>query len=313
MSLIRDAFVDFPSFESPWWCRGGHLQTLAAHFFQNPKKSLMFRRFIIYTRDGDPLVCYHHPGQSGKMILLFHGLSGSSYSGYMIRLGNQFAALGHDVVLVNHRGAHPVLTQSHGIYHSGRSEDMSDVFEWARKNHPDRFQVAVGFSMSANILLLNRAGVRSAFQPDLAIAINGPIDLKNAAKRLDQGFNKIYGLNFTRELAKMSGFKTWPISIYEFDEQFTAPQAGYQSAEHYYEQCSAKNYLHLIEQPTLVLTAEDDPFIDKNVYEQTTWPKSVAVRIEGTGGHLGYLQKSDEARIFWMDQLLDKVVRSIEL
>lgn len=189
------------------------MQTLTAHFLKKQMKSSLFRPFVIYTRDGDPLVCYHHPGQSGKMILLFHGLSGSSYSGYMIRLGNHFAGLGHDVVLVNHRGAHPVFSQSQGIYHSGRSEDMSDVFEWARKNHPDKFQVAVGFSMSANILLLNRAGLRSAFQPDLAIAINGPIDLKNAAKRLERGLNKIYGLNFTRELVNMSGFKKWPISM----------------------------------------------------------------------------------------------------
>lgn len=305
---LKSKLISYPSLVSPFWCRGGHFHTLVAHFAPQEKKDPGFYRFSIDTKDGDSLVCYHHKGTTNKIVLLFHGLAGSSYSGYMVRLGNRFARQGHQVLLVNHRGAHPELSKSKEIYHSGRSEDISTVIEWVRNYKSELYQIAIGFSMSANIVLLNRAGVRSPHQPDFTVAVNAPIDLGDAARRLDEGFNKAYGLFFTKQLVQMSQTERWPVSVREFDEKFTSQRAGYKSAHDYYDQCSAKKYLHQITRPTLVLTAEDDPFISSSIYQQLAWPSSVAIRIEKEGGHLGYIQKAQTRSWSWMDEYLDFVV-----
>ncbi|MGZ3805828.1 MAG: alpha/beta fold hydrolase, partial [Pseudobdellovibrionaceae bacterium] len=201
---MNRVFIEFlnsyPSMQAPVWCAGGHLQTLAGHLLPQEKLREGFVQRNIVTQDGDTLVSFLYKGRSEKIIALFHGLAGSTNSGYMIRLGNLFSFQGHSVLLVNHRGAHPDFPLAKEIYHSGRSEDMSAVFSWVRKEFSDLYLIAMGFSMSANILLLNLAGVRSEHQPDFAVAANAPLNLGDACRLLDTGVNRIYGLYFTKEL-----------------------------------------------------------------------------------------------------------------
>lgn len=301
----------FPKLEPPAWCRGGHLQTLTGHFSSHGKLAPDFSLHKIPIGDGDELISFFHRGQSDKVIVLFHGLAGSTDSGYMVRLGNLFAGLEHNVLLVNHRGAHPEYSEANGIYHSGRSEDMSAVFGWLRKQEPRLFQIAFGFSMSGNILLLNLAGVRSEHKPDFAVVANAPIDLEDASNRLDQGFNRLYGVNFTRDLGIQHDLRKWVLSIREFDEMFTAPRAGYKSAVDYYTHCSASKLIPQIQVPAVVLTAKDDPFISSSLYEKAAWPEQIHFRLENFGGHLGYIQKNGLGYRHWLDEYLAFIVAMI--
>jgi predicted alpha/beta-fold hydrolase len=306
---FKGKLLNFPTCKEPVWCRGGHAQTLFGHFFKKESKLSSFRRIRISTYDDNSLFCYLHEGTNEKVIVLFHGLTGSSYSGYMTRLGNRFAKQGNTVLLVNHRGAHPFLKESESLYHSGRSEDASAVFEWLRESFPKKLIVAIGFSMSANILLLNAAGIRSKEKPDFLIAVNGPIDLLKTVRNIDNGINRFYGHSFLREMMKMHLTDNIPHTIFEYDQRYTAPRGGFASAHDYYRQCSALNYVKEISIPTLILAAKNDPIISSEMYFVTKWPESVCIRMEESGGHLGYIQKLSQSSFFWMDEYFDYAIQ----
>ena len=50
-------------------------------------------------------------------------------------------------------------------------------------------------------------------------------------------------------------------TIRQFDEAYTAPHHGFRDATDYYHRASAMRVLDRIAVPTLILTAENDPFV----------------------------------------------------
>src|SRR5690606_22088653 len=104
--------------------------------------------------------------------------------------------------LTNHRGCGEGAGLATGPYHSGRAEDISSVIAYGRELFPDAKHIAIGVSLSANALLLLAAGQRASIKPDLAIAINAPIDLEKSAINLKSGLNRIYDLHFLKSLKK---------------------------------------------------------------------------------------------------------------
>jgi uncharacterized protein len=301
---LLDFVTNYQKCQPPVWLRGGHAQTIYAHFTSNPKLQFPIEPVKINVGTDD-LSCYLFKGTSNTIISLFHGLGGSTQSSYIIRLANLLSETGHSVLMVNHRGADANKPEkSQELYHSGRSDDASKVMEWVKASFPKHFHIAIGFSMSANILLLNSAGYKSQNFPDFTIAVNGPIHLADSARRLDSGLNHIYARKFTYDLYKMLGQTHIPISIQKFDQMITAPHNNFSSADEYYEKCSAFFQIENIKIPTLVLTAEDDPFINSEWYLKAKWPESVYLRIEKQGGHLGYLHQGDGKISRWMDQFL---------
>lgn len=299
---LKDKILSYPVCQTSLWCRSGHMQTLLGHLSSKPRLRIQVSEKVIPVEGGDHLRSFYYQGQNSNLVILLHGLAGSTESGYIIRLANQLAEEGHHVLMVNHRGALPSDNQSRQIYHSGRSDDLSALFSWCKREFPLLSQIAVGFSMSANILLLNLGGFKSKHQPDFAIAVNGPICLEAASKKLSQGLNLIYGTHFVQVLSRAKKIKSkWNTTIGQFDENFTAPMGGFQNAKEYYESCSAKKYVEKIKTPTIVLTAEDDPFVSAKDYRNVNWPEQVIVRIEKNGGHLGYLHRS---WFRWMDKFI---------
>ncbi|MEX0728010.1 MAG: hypothetical protein WD065_17175, partial [Planctomycetaceae bacterium] len=148
-----------------------------------------------------------------------------------------------------------------------------------------------------------------------AIAVNPPIDLAGCVSRLSSPINRVYDRFFTTHLhrqilkiaATVSGappvpFARRPSGLWEFDEYFTAPVAGYKNAEHYYRSCSAAQFLPAIRIPTLILTSADDPLVPASRFETTERSSAVTLNIASSGGHLGYVsrQNGDPDRR-WMD------------
>lgn len=320
---LREKLLKFPACDAPFWSRGGHRQTLAGHFFWNENKKYQSEQVDIPLSHGDVSHCYLYRGKSKTVVALFHGLSGNTDSAYITRLANQLYAQEHSFLLVNHRGAHSEFPLSQHIYHSGRSGDISEIIKWLRQKFPNQFLITAGFSMSGNIVLLNACGVDSVHWPDFAISVNGAIDLAHASMLLDRGFNQIYAQQFTYDLTRSRNVPGWPMRIRTLDERVTAPMAGYKNADEYYRQCSAKLYVQQMKIPTLVVTAEDDPFVPVQTYREASWSEKAILRIEKHGGHLGYVQKpknliNDKAGQFlplrkWMDQYFFYVIKELEL
>jgi hypothetical protein len=255
--------------------------------------------------DGDQLAGRHYPGETRTLILVFHGLGGDDQAHYVRRTVALARSLGHHVWTINHRGCGEGRGLASGPYHSGSGDDLGAVFQAARDRHPGLCQLAVGYSLSANALLLNLGGGLPGVvaRPDCAIAVNPPVDLAACSGTIHQGLSRLYELRFIKRCRQSirqrvedglipDHYHTHPLmSLREFDDAYTAQVAGFLGAADYYQQCSASSHLSKITVPTVMLMAKDDPFIPWRAAIEAKPSSAVHLHIESQGGHMGYLSR----------------------
>ncbi len=302
----------------PFWASTGHLQTILGHLLPSPVLLESGQELSIpMEHEKECIHSTYFKGTTSVVVYLFHGLGGSAEASYMQRTAMVARSYGYHVFINNHRGCGKGLGLASEPYHSGRAEDLSRVIEFGKQMLPNHFHVAIGFSLSANALLLLSAGVRATVLPDASIAVNGPIHLDHASIKLTQGLNRIYDKRFVFELKnyikdnrpsdlnKLEGVET----LRDFDEAFTAVLGGFRSRSDYYETCSAQKYLKDIQIPTVLITAEDDPFVGVEEYRQATLSASTILHIEKHGGHMGYLGQAGFGAERWLDSALGKYLQ----
>jgi predicted alpha/beta-fold hydrolase len=320
--------------EAPFWARGAHRQTILAHLIPSATLPSKGEQIELHHEDGDRSVAYVARGNSNVVIYLFHGLTGSVDSSYMHRAAAVARAFDHTVIMVNHRGCGEGVGMARNPYHSGRAEDLSTAIVRGRKNFTKARHIAIGFSLSANALLLLLGGARGTEKPDAAIAVNAPIDLEFCSRSLTRGLNRIYDSVFVGECKRE--IKVRPLTqderrryqvprsstLYDFDRIYTAPAGGFASREQYYQDCSAGPWLGKIKTPTIILTSADDPFVGVDIYRNARPSPFVQLHIENTGGHMGYLSKrKNGAKVEgpeskfgvtrWLDQALAKGIKAL--
>lgn len=324
-----------PSFASiepcvaPSWARGGHAQTIWGHVLPSRTTLRPSERVEIAVSDGDRLVArYHAPPssapRSGVLLSVFHGLGGDVHQDYMRRTTALALARGHAVLCVNHRGCGEGADLARRPYHSGRAEDLAAAIAWGRARHPDFRHGAVGFSLSANALLLLLGSRLDAPQPDFAVAVNAPIALDRSSRTLARGFNRIYDLRFVNGLRRhvdrraRAGLEPAYViprrsTVRDFDELYTARAGGFASRDDYYARSSAKPGLKNIRVPTVLLHADDDPFIPADDYRDAELSPSCHLHIEKTGGHMGYISGANTpfGTKRWLDYALDEFLGAL--
>jgi len=308
----------------PLWAKGPHLQTLLGRFLPSRTAGLPWERLNLKLADGDALRVLLARGTSEVVVYLFHGLGGSTEADYMRRTASLFFAQGHTVLAVNHRGVGEGRGLAAKPYHMGSTVDMAAVFQVGRGFFPQHTHAAIGFSLSATVLLLllGRDASLDFAQPDLAIAVNPTADLDRASCRLGQGLNRIYDLRFVNLLRKHVqdlwefGLLAEPVTIpllatlREFDELYTAKAAGFRDRSHYYAQCGCAPHLGAIQTPTVILTSADDPFVPASDLDGADLSSAVHLHVEATGGHMGYLAENVPG-LRWLDYALDHYLREL--
>jgi len=303
------------------WLPGGHLQTIIGYYLPNPRRLSHTRLHHIKLPDGDTLViCENRPSRKSTFvgtIVFMHGLGGEASSPYMLRLADLFRARGWNTFRMNHRGCGEGKGLARQIYHSGRSDDVSQVLMYVAELYPDSPMVAVGFSLSGNALLKLLGENRYAIPQNLCgvIAVTPPIDLSKCAAALCKPSNKIYDLRFVLMLKdaikeRRQHFPDfpeikfhWNMTIRDFDEICTAPLNNFTSAEDYYAKCSARQFLSGITVPTFLLASDDDPFVPKEMYDDLHANGNLEVHITRGGGHMGFVsaEKTPLGSHRWMD------------
>ena len=330
MKLTRPPLPCLP----PRWAKSGYLQSLFGNYLAAPPFSAQSERTEIDLPDGDRLVArvFAPPpevrtGKREVVLCGFHGLGGNCDRHYMRRI----AALGHargcTVYSVNHRGCGEGRGLAKGIYHSGVAADLSAVFAEVRKRHPQALLIGIGFSLSANALLLCLGDGHGGphHKPDAAIAINPPIHLSRCADLISAPHHRIFNLYFLRGCVRYVREREadglipkgrYPVhlrmSLQEFDDAFTAPLGGFRDRNDYYQRSSALPHLPNITQPTVIIHAEDDPFIDPSDFQRARYGSGIHLHLEQHGGHLGYVSANQPYRRWldyavghYLDQLLD--------
>jgi predicted alpha/beta-fold hydrolase len=306
---LGDSQLLIPPFEPHPWLRGGHSQTIVGRYLGGARKQLAGVPREVALADGDRLVIRESvpPGWEPPRAtaLLVHGLAGSADASYVVRVGRRLSALGVRVVRVNLRGAGEGFGLARGIYHAGRSDDVREVVNDLEARTPGSPIALIGFSLGANLVLKLAAEAASAPLPilDCVLAANPPIDLAGCAQMMLRGENRLYDWNFVRWLRatviqlhnrfpdlgppRLEGVRT----LYDFDDQYTAPRNGFGTADVYYERCSLMNALAQIQVPGLIVHAMDDPFVSQEPLRIARRPAHLDVELLRHGGHLGYLSR----------------------
>lgn len=295
---MSNDFETIPYSSAPW-CFNGHAHTvLCSILFTAP--ALQTERVVIETPDDDFLELDIASNQHHKAVaVLFHGLEGHSRRYYVTQLAHQLWQQGFTVVLVNFRGCGNKINRQRRFYHSGETEDIDTVLKWVHEQYPGSTLFAGGFSLGASALLnfLEEAGTH---HPLKAIAaISTPFELKKGSLNLEKGFNRIYSIRFLRTLIQKLNKKrkVYPdlpgfngSTLYEFDDQVTAPIHGFENADDYYRQCSSYFFMDKIKTDTLLVHSKEDPMCPfkwtpfKAIAEN---PKCTTCFTE-KGGHVGF-------------------------
>src|SRR5690606_31518526 len=119
-----------PRFVPSPWAPGPHFQTLVARFLRAPA-DVPFTRERIVTRDGDflDLDWGADPGAEAPIVLVLHGLEGSSRRGYVRNVCAELARRGLWPAALNFRGCSGEPNRTESFYHSGATDDPAEVLD----------------------------------------------------------------------------------------------------------------------------------------------------------------------------------------
>ena len=244
--------------------------------------------------------------QQAPTLILVHGLEGCTESHYMLGIAHKAWHAGNNVVRINQRNCGGTEHLTPTLYNAGLSKDIhAVVMELVSRDELQAIWLA-GYSMGGN-LVLRMAGEAGNTLPQLkgAIAVCPNIHPAACVEALQKPKNLIYHNYFlfrlkarlqrkTRffpnkfDLSKLSTIRT----MWEFDDVFTAPDDGYTDAADYYERSGARHVMGNICIPTLILTAQDDPFIPYHTFNIDSIHHNPFITLLAPhyGGHCGFLQ-----------------------
>ena len=290
------------------WLPGPHAQTIWGRFARSrPRVPTIVE--CLATPDGDSVELHHIAGDgTGPRVFLLHGLEGSVRSHYVGGLFAEAAARGWGASLLVFRGCGAAANSAPRFYHSGETSDLAHVFATLRARWPESDWLMAGVSLGGNVLLkwLGEQGDRLDPSIVAAAAVSVPFDLEAGAIMISRGFARIYDRTFLRSLRKKARAKLtrYPAlfergalerarNVFEFDDAVTAPVHGFSSAHDYYERSSSIGFLPRIRVRTLLLSAQDDPFLPREVLsrvaEIANSNNALETEFHPRGGHVGFV------------------------
>jgi hypothetical protein len=311
-------------YRAPGWLPGGHLQTVYPLLIR--PDPIPYQRQRWETPDGDFIDLDWLVTAGGataeeearSLLVVFHGLEGSSNSHYVLALLRAAAAIGWAAVAVNFRGCSGEGNRLPRAYHSGDSDEIDWILRRLRTAFPKQRHYAVGVSLGGNALLkwLGERGTAAGSCLQAAAAISAPVDLAACGDHLAHGFNRVYTRHFLHSLKRNAAGKLrrYPglfderrmrnaRNLYEFDDVVTAPLHGFAGADDYWRRASSKPWLRGIRLPTLLLNAINDPFLPPRALPAANEVAgSVRIDFPPQGGHVGFVTGSPPGQLVWLPQ-----------
>jgi predicted alpha/beta-fold hydrolase len=310
-SAIRAPAVPY---RAPWWLPGGHAQTIYAAALAR-RARVAYRRERWDTPDGDFVDLDWLERGTGPLVVLFHGLEGSSRGHYALALMAALRDRGLRGVAVHFRGCSGEPNRLARAYHSGDAGEIDWILRGLRARHAGPL-FAAGVSLGGNALLkwLGESGAAAAAVVDRAAAVSAPLDLMAAGEALGRGFNLLYARHFlaTLKAKSIAKLERHPglydaarvraaRTLREFDDLVTAPLHGFRDTDDYWTRASSKPGLGSIRVPTLVVNARNDPFLPSAALPGPA-DVSAAVTLEQPheGGHVGFVSGPFPGHLDWL-------------
>ena len=297
------------NYKAPAWLPGGNLQTIyAARLAQTYMGAApVYRRERWTTPDADFIDLDWLADQSSNtqpLVVLFHGLEGSSQSHYALAFADYCRQNWLAYVVVHFRGCSGEINLAPRAYHSGDYEEIDWIVKRVRSTRSGPIY-CVGISLGGNALLrwAQEAGVSAKESVDAVSSVCSPIDLAASGMAIGKGFNlQVYTRMFLQTMRPKALLKLKQFpglfakaamddarDLYDFDNVFTAPLHGFKNTEDYWKRASAKPRLNEIKIPALVVNALNDPFVPANSLPHAREVGScVTLWQPAQGGHVGF-------------------------
>jgi len=309
------------------------LQTIYPALFRKAPDPPEYRRERLTTPDHDFIdVDYCGAGQQ-PLVMLIHGLTGSSQSGYIKGLQSELLKQGFRSAALNFRGCSGSSNNRARSYHSGETEDIHFLYQTLRQREPDTPLAAVGFSLGGNVLLKWLGEQGDQLQLFAAVAVSVPFVLGLCATRLDNGFAKLYRANLLRDLKTYMHTKLQHLdnsghtqealkikalgdlsdirSFWQYDDRVVAKLHGFNDVHDYYRRSSSRQYLKTIKVPTLLIQAVDDPFMTREVLPgPDEISPQVQLELSRHGGHVGFVSGAMPFKPqYWLERRIPEFLR----
>jgi predicted alpha/beta-fold hydrolase len=300
MPILKDDFQPY------FWLTNPHVQTVASSQLRFAKPKFT-KRERTETWDGDFFDTDFYIVGSSNLVVLLHGLEGSSQSSYIKGLAVRLNKEGYDVAALNFRGCSGESNRLLRSYHSGSTGDLRMLLNNIAASGTYKHIFAVGFSLGANVLLKYLGKKSKEICPLLrrAVAVSVPCDLGSSALKIDNLHFEVYLNRFLKRLKAKVILKAQqfpnqlPIddllkaeNFEAFDSLYTAPVHGFKTASEYYRKSSSKQFLSKIKINTLIINSLDDPFLSPACFPFNVSKESKRVHLLATkfGGHCGFMQ-----------------------
>ena len=320
-------------FSPAWWLKNTHLQTLYGSSIRRVP-ALSLRRERLKTPDHDFIDIDFYGEGDLPLVILLHGLAGSSQSNYIKGLQPALLEQGFRSVVLNFRGCSGEFNHTSRCYHSGETGDIDFLYRTLRQREPDTLMAGVGFSLGGNVLLKwlgEQGGQLNLFA---AVAVSVPFVLSECASKLDTGFSKLYRANLINELKDYIHLKQQYLvslgldkeadklkqlgdldkinSFWQYDDRVVSPLYGFKNVMDYYTQSSSRQFLPAIKVSTLLIQAKDDPFMVPSVMPTLAeLSPSTTLEITERGGHVGFISGVNPLKSrFWLEQRIPEFLSS---
>jgi uncharacterized protein len=325
--------VRMKTFEPHPLLRNPHAQTLVSAFL--PRRFPRLPRSVPRDFETEPGTrirgeCHWQPVPPERpTLVLVHGLEGSSDSGYMLGLAERAFVAGWNAVRLNQRNCGGTESLTPTLYNSGLSGDYRAVLaELIQRDSLSRIFVA-GYSMGGNLVLKMAGELAGAAPPQLrGIAGVCPcVDLGLCADAVGLPRNFIYDEHFVRNLKKRmrrkselfpGKFDLHPMArvrtLREFDDKITAKYCGFRDADDYYAQSSALLVAAEIRVPTLIVTAQDDPFVPFASFSDPALANNTQISLIAPerGGHCAFISRQAGDARFWAEACVMEFFADLE-
>jgi uncharacterized protein len=308
-------------FQSRRFLSNGHLQTIAGNYLPRvnalpePEPQLVEVSPATANQIASQVLCHCHwqPEQiraERPTAIIVHGLEGSSNSQYVVGNSNKLWRAGCNIIRMNMRNCGGTEALSSTLYHSGLSGDVHAVVNFFVAKYGLQSISLIGYSMGGNLVLklAGELGTAAPQQLHSVIGVSPVADLGPSADALHEPLNRIYELKFLHNLLRRFRRKamlfpraydrnrtTGIHSLREFDDRITALYSGFADADDYYNLAAAARVLDRIAVPTLILYAQDDPFIRLTTESREKIHANPHITFLETqhGGHCAFLAQPD--------------------
>lgn len=302
------------TFKPPFWLKNPHLQTILPRYlvkYQPKYERVLFKDSLNESDVAfDFVQVDDEKDADGKfttpIVVLFHGMEGSSQSHYARTLARYVHDARLHFVVAHFRSCGGVAVSGKVFYNAGDTAEVHHYLSQIAKQY--RTIYAVGVSLGGNALAKYMGEYGDDAIACRAVVVSAPVDLASASIAMQRPIGRYvytpYLLNPILKKALANRLSEVEIhqlqsakNISDFDHAFTAPRHGYVSKNDYYRQASALPFLSRVSKPTLIITATDDPFLGV-VAGAGDVSQAVTLITTKHGGHIGFVDYDYQTKRF---------------